>query len=480
MVDISYLSRLDSFPYRHRLMDVMAAPVLTGPGDLTVSDVCARMNASQTSSLVIIDAAGIALGIFTERDLLAAITRLGAAALQVRVEELMSSPLQCVPGDSYLYVGIARMTRLGIRHLVVVDRNHRPIGMITGRALLKVRCSDALMIGDDIAQAQSGTDMARTHNALPALARSLLDEGVSARDIAGIISSVLRDITSRSAELVEQAMASDGWGPAPAPWALLVLGSGGRGESLLTFDQDNAIVHRGTAADDPWYAECGRRLNDLLNLSGIPYCSGDVMARNPQWRRSLEEWMTEIRHWVFDPQMQTVLNVDIFFDFVPVHGDRALAQELKEYAVETAATSAFFLQFLGVNVSRMDVPLTIFGKLRTSQGRLDAKKFGLMPLVGAARAKAVGARILESGTAARYTLLNEKGLLHADDLSGLQETHETILAIMLNQQLLDITEGIQPSTKIDPRKLSGQVRQRLVSAFQRIATLKTLLGGLAS
>jgi len=476
MQDVTSLARLDSFPYRHRLSEVMAHPVLTGHEDLTLAEACDRMDAAKVSSLVVVDTDGRAVGIVTERDVLRALSRRRAAALEARLAEVMSSPVRTVPGDAYLYVGIARMTRLGLRHLVVADESQRPIGMITGRALLKVRASQALVIGDDVSEAETPADMERARIALPALASNLLAEGVSARNIAGIISTVLRDMTTRAAELAETSMTNDGWGPAPAKWALLVLGSGGRGESLLTFDQDNAIVHAGTKTDDPWFAEFGRRLNDLLNAAGIPYCDGDVMARNPFWRRSLDEWKDEVRHWVFEPQMQTVMNVDIFFDFMPVYGDTALAHELKTYAIETAATSAFFVQFLAMNVANMEVPLGIFGEFTTTHGRLNAKKFGLLPITAAARAKAVKNGVLATNSAERYGALNAAGLMHDDDLSTILEAHETVMRIMLEQQLTDIAADQQPSARIEPRKLPRPVQKKLKAAFKRIRLLKLMVG----
>ncbi|PKU22198.1 DUF294 nucleotidyltransferase-like domain-containing protein [Telmatospirillum siberiense] len=478
MQDVSTLTRLDSFPYRHRLAEVMAQPVLTALVDISVAAACDRMDRAKVSSLVVVDEAGRALGMVTERDILRCLAQARAAALDMRLFEVMSSPVHCVPGDAYLYVAIARMTRLGLRHLVVVDGTDRPVGMITGRALLKVRASQALVIGDDVAQAEGAADMDRARKALPDLAAGLLADGVSARDVAAVISTVLRDITTRAAELAERGMIADGWDGAPSPFALLILGSGGRGESLLSFDQDNAIVHTGPPAHDVWYAEFARRLNGTLNEAGIPYCEGDVMARNPFWRRSLDDWRTEIRHWVFEPKMQTVMNVDIFFDFLPVYGDRDLARELKRIAFDTAATSAFFLQFLAINVARMDVPLGIFGEFTTTHGKLNAKKFGLLPLVSAARAKAVKSGIEAPGTADRYRALAEAGLLHDDDLASLLDAHEIILRVMLEQQLRDIAAGGAPSARIEPRQLPRLTQKRLKTAFKRIRTLKTLIGSL--
>ena len=474
---VSSLTKIDSFPYRHRLSEVMGRPVLTGMADLSLAQACDSMNAARVSSLIVVDTKGRAIGIVTERDVMRALSDYRADALDLRLERLMSSPVETVFGDDFLYLAIARMTRLGFRHLVVVDQGRRPIGMITGRALLKVRAGEALVLGDDVAQANTAEDLDRARRSLPGLARTLRADAMSAREIAGIVSSVLRDLTTRSAFLSEQAMLADGWGPAPAAWALLVLGSGGRGESLLAFDQDNAIVHAGMPTDDPWFAELGRRLNDILNLAGIPYCKGEVMARNPLWRRSLDDWKAEIRRWVFEPELKTIMNVDIFFDMVPVYGDAPLALELAEYAIETAATSAFFVQLLALNVAQMDVPLGVLGQLKTVAGRIDAKKCGLLPLVSAARAKAVRAAILATGTAERYAALQNAGMIHEDDLTTLLEAQETILGLVLDQQLADIAANRPPSTRIEPRKLPRLGQRRLKEALQRIQTLKQLIGG---
>ena len=473
--DVSSLARLDSFPYRHRLAEVMARSVLTGGGEMTLVEACDRMDAAKVSSLVVVDAEGRAVGIVTERDVMRVIARNRAAALEFRLAEMMSSPVRTVPGDAFVYVGIARMTRLGLRHLVVVDQAGRPIGMVTGRALLKVRAGDALAIGDDIETAATPSELERARQALPDLAAGLLGEGVSARDVAAVIGTVLRDITRRAAELSEASMIADGWGTAPARWSLLVLGSAGRGESLLSFDQDNAIVHLGAGTDDAWYAELGRRLNDMLNQIGIPFCDGEVMARAPAWRRSLEGWKEEIRRWVFEPELRTMMYVDIFFDFACVHGDHQLAAELKHFAVDVAATSALFMQFLAFNVQQMDVPLSVFGGFATSHGRLNAKKLGLLPLVSAARAKAVRGRIEVAGTTERYSALQAAGVIHPEDLTGLLESLETILSFMLDQQLADIAAGIKPSANVEPRKFPVYRQRMLKSAFQRIRTLKALM-----
>ena len=123
-------------------------------------------------------------------------------------------------------------------------------------------------------------------------------------------------------------MLREGKGNTPVPYAVLVLGSAGRGESLHA-DQDNAFVYAEGEPDGPedrWFAEAGAHMADVLHEVGIPYCDGGVMARIPAAvavssigsRRSaagLSNWNLpgiRYRH---------------LFDGVPVHGEMMLAEE---------------------------------------------------------------------------------------------------------------------------------------------------------
>lgn len=476
MHDVAPLVRIDSFPYRHRLHEVMSTPVLTATSDLSLKEAVGRMYEARVSSIVVVDTDGRTVGILTERDLLRILSVDGARGLDVALGQVMTRPVATVSGESFVYVALGKMNRLGLRHLVVVDCERRPIGMVTGRALLKVRAGDALVLGDSVQEARGAEDMATVMAALPRLAGGLLSEGVPARGISSVIALVIRDLTARAAELAEVSLADDGWGPPPAPYAVLVLGSAGRGESLLVFDQDNAIVHRGTASDDVWFAELGRRINQMLNDAGIPFCDGGVMARESRWRKNFEDWQSEIHHWVYAVENQTVMYCDIFFDFQAVWGDRALAEELRVYAVGKAAQSAFFMQYLAQHVAKMDVAVGLFGQFQTVQGRLNAKKFALLPLVSAARFRAIRAHALQTGTDERYLTLREHGALHDEDCRDLLDIREIVTRLMLDQQLADLAAGIVPSAKIDPKRLEKQDRERLRWCFRRIKTLKYICG----
>lgn len=324
------LASIDSFPYRHRVGELMSAPVVIVDGHTTLGDALRVLTTRKVSSLLV-GTGSVAgdLGIFTERDVLRALEAHGPDALAIPVVRLANRPLQSVQADDFVYRAIGRMDRLSLRHLAVTDAAGAVVGMVTTRNLLRHRASRAIVLGDGIDRATTTDELREAWSRLSLMAGSLVAEEIDPRAIAAVISAEIQALTRRACELAEVRLKAEGWGASPVPYAMMVLGSAGRGESLLAADQDNAIVYAEGEPDGPedrWFAELGRHVADTLDAVGVPYCNGGVMARNPEWRKSVAGWKATIDDWVRRQSPQDLLNIDIFFDGIGVHGDMRLAE----------------------------------------------------------------------------------------------------------------------------------------------------------
>ncbi|MEM7775388.1 MAG: exonuclease domain-containing protein, partial [Pseudomonadota bacterium] len=112
--------RLDSFPYRHRISDLMSAPVVAvGSGERLGAALQTMMSRRISSIFVRLTDTGSDHGIITERDVLRAIADLGAPALDQPVANFAKRPLVSVHGHDFVYVALARMAQHHIRHLAV-------------------------------------------------------------------------------------------------------------------------------------------------------------------------------------------------------------------------------------------------------------------------------------------------------------------------------------------------------------------------
>jgi CBS domain-containing protein len=461
--------RIDLFPFQHRLADVMtAASTGISPKD-TIATAVNELAEQYTSCLISIDRNRRPIGILTEHDVIKALAAHGAAALTMHVDTMMSSPVATMPPDAFLFAAIARMHRLGIRHLAITDPiDGKLVGVLRLATLLRQRAEGALMVQGDIAAAQSATELRAAQARLPHLAATLRREGLQPDQVAGVISTTICETTKRAAELALIDMAAAGHGPAPARWSLLILGSAGRGESLLAADQDNALIHDGDSDDLPWFADFGKRIADLLDGAGIPYCRGGVMAANPELRHNIRGWRRRITAWLEAATPEALLNADIFYDFKPVAGDMALAASLRAEAATSARGHRVFHALLAREIGHKGSALNLLGKFRTHGGRVDLKAHGLQPLVSGARVLALELGLRTTSTLGRWRAAHAAQLVSAHDLVRIEDAFTLILDLMLEQQLADLDHGIAPSPLVETGRLHMIEKRRLKEALQMV------------
>ncbi|MCK5495096.1 MAG: CBS domain-containing protein, partial [Hyphomicrobiaceae bacterium] len=120
-MDKAPLERLDSFPYRHRVAEVMRTPVSVADPGMTLEAASRRMVEEKVSSLVTLDEAGRATGIITERDIVRALAQDGAGAAADRIEAFLTSPVHDIREDAFVYKALGRMMARKVRHLVAVE-----------------------------------------------------------------------------------------------------------------------------------------------------------------------------------------------------------------------------------------------------------------------------------------------------------------------------------------------------------------------
>ena len=480
-------ARIDPYPYRHRIADVMSAPPKTVAANVSLAETLQQMAREKISSLLVAPP-GFSTklrandtSIITERDVLRALAEYGPAALTRPVAQFASKPLIAVPAAAFVYLALARMSRLRLRHLGVEDESGEIIGIVTSRDLLRLRAQEASMLGDALNLAADVPSLAAAWARLPRAAAALIAEGVSGREIAAVISRELGALTRYACRLAEQQMKAGGFGDPPCAYALCVLGSAGRGESLLAMDQDNAIVFADGAPDgaaDQWFARLGVILADILHEVGVPYCKGGVMAKNPQWRGSMATWRARIADWITRSNPADLLSVDIFFDLVGVHGDVAMANELWRSAFDAAQGNAPFAKLLAEAAGEVEAGITILGNFRTENGRIDLKRTGLFGIVTSARVLAIRHHLLERSTPARLAAVASLGLGGDVDLDALALAHGEFLELILTQQISDIYDGRPPSNKVLVKRLSREQRARLHKSLRAVRHLDALTHGL--
>ena len=469
---------IDPYPYQHRISEMMLKNPIIMPKDTLARDAAIMMQKKKTDCIFIGSAASEIEGVVTERDLIDILTlpiEKGDHARKIPVNKLMSTPVITVNEDDFMYIALGRISRFDIRNLGVINHAGKLVGWISTRELIRQRVTGAMVIGDQISTAEGASDIATALNALPMLSRSLLDDGVAAHLIAAIISSAYRAALERAAVLGAAMMKPS----PPCPYAVLMLGSAGRGESLLAADQDHAIVYDDADLKDKagaaiWFQTLGGHIADILDQAGIPYCQGKVMSNNPKWCRSLLGWRKAVDGWVTHTTPEDMLSVDIFFDFQPVHGDMHLGAKLQKAILVAQTRQVAFLKSLAGNVNGGSAGVSVFGKFKTESGRFNVKRHLLLSLIETLRVLSVSRGIDKKSSAARAEALHHSGTV-PPEVPLLAEDIHFAIKLVLRQQIEDISVGLSPGTGIKVSNLSANEQRLLKSVCGRVGRLDTVL-----
>ena len=115
--------------------------VFTTTPDEIVSKAVALLDERNVGAMVVIDAGGSVVGIFSERDLVRLVAKAGAAALDRPVESCMSREVIFATPTETVDSLMARMTDRRVRHLPVLD-DGRLVGLVSIGDLVKRKIAE--------------------------------------------------------------------------------------------------------------------------------------------------------------------------------------------------------------------------------------------------------------------------------------------------------------------------------------------------
>ncbi len=119
------------------ILQTKGGDVLSLVPDSTVADAVAMLTERRIGAAPVVDG-GRVVGIFSERDVIHCLQADGAAALDRRIDSVMTTPVQSVGRDEPVIGALSLMTRRRIRHLPVIDGDTL-VGFVSIGDLVKYR-----------------------------------------------------------------------------------------------------------------------------------------------------------------------------------------------------------------------------------------------------------------------------------------------------------------------------------------------------
>jgi CBS domain-containing protein len=225
----------------------------------------------------------------------------------------------------------------------------------------------------------------------------------------------------------------------------LGMGSEGRGEQTIATDQDNGLIF--VASDETVAPEAireqllpfARTVNEALDRCGYPLCKGGVMAMNPRWCASLDEWKAAFAGWIDRGDPASLLAANIFFDFRALWGTQGLADALRADIALRAKANLRFLKQMSDNALANRPPLNWRGELRAAEDDsgvegIDLKMSGSVPFVDAARIFSLAAGVPATNTVQRLEQAGGASGIPAPEIRAWCDAFEYIQMLRLREQ----------------------------------------------
>lgn len=437
------------------------------------------MSQANVGSVIVVDAEQKPLGIFTRSDLLDRVV-LAELPLSTAIREAMSASPTTLNEHATAYDAMLAMAKEGIRHVLITDHAGALSGIVSERDLFALQRVGLRQIRQTIEAAPDVEALKTAAADVRQLSFNMLAQGIGAEQLTQFISALNDALTRRVLQLNLERHDFSG-----IDWCWLAFGSEGRDEQTFSTDQDNGIVYQAPPGEDQ--AALKTRLlafaldvNKALDQIGFPLCKGDIMASNPQWCLTLDEWRNQFTEWIRVPEPVALLNASIFFDFRALYGKVELADSMRRHLLHQAQAMPVFLQAMARNALDVAPPL---GKIRDfltdleadAPGKIDLKKYGSRIFVDVARIYALAAGVHSTNTLQRLRLSAQKMNIRGDEINAVLDGLNFIQFLRLQHQYLHGEPGKQGDNLIDPEKLNELDRRILKESFRQARKIQSRL-----
>jgi CBS domain-containing protein len=465
----------DQHTLTRALVELIPGPPVTCTMETPLRQALVTMREGGVRSIIVVDGEHAPLGVFTLNDLRDRVV-LKDVPLDTPVAQVMTRNPITLAGYETAADAMQAMAAGGFNQVIVTERG-KVIGTVFERDLFALQRVSLRQIHNAIRSARTVSSLKHVAGDIRNLAHNLLAQGASAESLTRTIAA-LNDALTR--EVVTLVMQDHDIGD--VDWCWLALGSEGRGEQTLATDQDNALIFIPPAGDNLERVRhdllaFAREVNAALDALGFPLCKGGIMAGNPEWCLTAEEWRGRFTQWLTEPTPQALLNANIFFDFRALYGDSTLADDLAAWLLARTQDNKLFLRLMVANALQTEPPLGLIRAFEVDSGpdgdgTLDLKTRGTRLFVDAARVFALGQGVAQPGTLDRMRRAGEFLAVDARHVSATVEAFNFLQVMRLRTQ--DRSHDGAPN-RLDPYALNEVDQRMLKEAFRQARKLQQRL-----
>lgn len=477
--NLGTLDTTSSHPLLQKVDSWMSQRLITAPPNMSIQQGAALMTEARVSSLLIVEAQRLQ-GIVTDRDLRSRVLVPGLAGDRPLSEIMTKTPTTIASGATLLDAQWL-MSERQLHHLPVLKAS-QPVGMLTATDLMHAQEDSPLFFIQRLSREHTLEGLQRQMAGCQQWLDRLRQQDNALPLLGQLYTTVMDGLTRRLLQLGEKK-----FGKPPMVYGWLAFGSQARREMTLESDQDNGLIlsTEPDAAAQHYFAELTTWVCDGLNACGLRHCPGDVMAKNPKWRLSSQQWVQQFDQWINTPTQDALLFSTIFFDWRLIAGPNHLQNGLRERMQQIQPNSRF-LAMLTQSALRQSPPLGFFRSLLLThsgehKNKLDLKHEGIALINDLARIHALAVHAEDQNTLDRLLYAE----LHQSLSGGLAQDLRLAWNLLTRLRQRVGNTGDHSGHWLNPDQLSPNEKQQLKAAFRTIkdaqaAALQTFAGGFSA
>lgn len=465
-----------SFSYKP-VANYMTSPVITINTEKTLLDASRIMSENKIGSIIVSGENNEFAGLITSKHIVHEILpRLEETSLKSPVKNFLESNPITVPKEYPLVEVLAELQARNKDYAVITEENTAK-GIISNKDILKILYRNVHIYNLHIEQASTKEELKNIFRELGNVAAHLLENTRQSSGILPVLSSLHLSIKNKIYKItVDEYRNNTGKDVTEITHSVIIMGSGARKEMFLDPDQDNGFIFEDniTKEDKKTLMEFGEYLVNNFDYVGYRKCPGNIMVTNPDMSKTLSEWKNSITEIFNNPGKTGFLTSSIIFDMDCFYGSEQMVWELKNLILKLIAEKPIFLIQLLEKDSNQRIPLSIFGKFQVEKegehaNHLNLKMSALTFIVDVTRIFALSKQLNDLNTVERLKHLHRKNILSEETVQNVLSAYETVVDILINEQINKSKRNYTPDKYVNPYKLSLLNQNKLKEAFNTIS-----------
>ena len=465
-------------PFASHMSDLIKGPVRCIHQDASIEEAAQKMSAIDVDSLVIVEDQH-PIGIVTQTDLVKRVLAVGGVTT-LTVGQVMTPDLISIEHNRPVFEGLMLMLSHKITHLLVME-DGQMVGMVSDHDWISFQERHPVALFRAIEEAKTVNTVFNLRKEAFRLVRLIFEDEGNAESLTGLVTEINDRVTETLIKIALRDMEQKGYGSPPVAFAWIAMGSEGRQEQTTSTDQDNGLVFENVPADrfaevQSWFLQFAEKVVNGLDQCGLPRCTGNTMASNPELCLSLDGWHQLFVRIINDSDHKALLEASIYFDFRATYGQVVLVDELWDSLLQRIELNKNFLRFLTANTLLVGRPPVSnwASKMRALFGfaspTLDIKRNALAPLIGSIRVLTLACGSSATHTLNRLEVIEKKGEISPELAGAVKEAYDFFMLLRIRHDFA--TEGFEPNNLIRFKNLNRLQRHFLKGALQTVFELQ--------